>query len=231
MPSACCPKWAETVPAPFTSRPRTDPPGDIRRIDADPLDEADVARLLRAETELRVPGQVMQSPQGPRVAIAGAQEKTALLWHQNRWWRPAGATPTTHILKLPLGLVGNMRLDLSDSVDNEWLCALVLAAYGLPVARCHPVVFEDQRVLAVERFDRRWSDDGRWIIRLPQEDLCQATGKAPNLKHEADGGPGIDAILRLLGGSTQPERDRENFLRAQLIFWALREVVWVKSGC
>ena len=201
--------------------PLDQPPGDVRRIDADPLDEADVARLLRAETEDRAPGQVAESPQAPRVAIAGAQEKTALLWHQKRWWRPAGATPTTHILKLPLGLVGNMRLDLSDSVDNEWLCALVLAAYGLPVARCHPVVFEDQRVLAVERFDRRWSDDGSWITRLPQEDLCQATGKAPHLKYEADGGPGIDAILRLLGGCTQPERDRESFLKAQLIFWML----------
>jgi serine/threonine-protein kinase HipA len=44
-----------------------------------------------------------------RISIAGAQEKTALLRMGNQWHLPHGATPTTHILKLPIGLVGNMR--------------------------------------------------------------------------------------------------------------------------
>jgi len=34
--------------------------------------------------------------------------------------------------ELPLGRVGNMQLDLSDSVDNEWLCALILQAFACP---------------------------------------------------------------------------------------------------
>jgi serine/threonine-protein kinase HipA len=156
-----------------------------------------------------------------RISIAGAQEKTALLWQHGRWWLPTGATPTTHILKLPLGRVGNLQLDLSDSVDNEWLCAQILHAYGLPVARCHPLLFEDQRVLAVERFDRQWLPSGERLLRLPQEDLCQATGTPPHLKYEADGGPGIDTLLQLLGGSAQREHDREAFFKAQLIFWML----------
>ncbi len=62
------------------------------------------------------------------------QEKTALLFHEGRWLRPHGATPTTHILKLPLGLVGNRRADLTTSVENEWLCMTILKAFGLPVA-------------------------------------------------------------------------------------------------
>lgn len=130
-------------------------PGEVRRVQAQPLDEAGVARVLRAAL---TPGGLDGEPSDPdglRISIAGAQEKTALLWHEGRWWRPTGATPTTHILKLPLGLVGNMRLDLRDSVDNEWLCAQILEAYGLPVARCHPLTFEGQRVLGIERFDRR----------------------------------------------------------------------------
>lgn len=194
-------------------------PGDVRHVSAEPLDEAAVARLLRDTAGL-------ENTQGDasadlRISIAGAQEKTALLWHQDGWWRPLGATPTTHILKLPLGLVGAMRLDLGHSVENEWLCMQLLEAFGLPVARCHPLLFEDRKVLGVERFDRRWSVDGRWLLRLPQEDLCQATGTPPHLKYESDGGPGIDRILELLRGSRQPVRDRATFFRAQVLFWLL----------
>jgi serine/threonine-protein kinase HipA len=60
-----------------------------------------------------------------------------------QWYLPRGATPTTHILKLPLGLIGGMKLDMRHSVENEWLCAQILAAYGLPVAACEPAVFDD----------------------------------------------------------------------------------------
>ncbi len=199
-------------------------PEDGRCIDAEPLDEAAVARLLCATGPTRVAGYRFEEQDELRISIAGAQEKTALLWHEGRWWRPSGMTPTTHILKLPLGRVGDMHLDLSDSVDNEWLCALILEAFGLPVARCHPLQFEDHRVLAVERFDRRWTNDeprGPWLVRLPQEDMCQATATPPDLKYEADGGPGIDTILGLLNASEQRERDREVFFRAQFLFWLL----------
>jgi len=202
--------------------PEGDPPGRIDTIQARALDEAAVARLLREATLPGARGGADDEAADLRISIAGAQEKTALLWYQDAWWRPTGATPTTHILKLPLGLVGNARLDLRHSIDNEWLCAQILAAYGLPVARCHPLAFEDQRVLAVERFDRRWADGGRWLLRLPQEDLCQATGTPALAKYEADGGPGIDRILGVLNGSQRREQDRETFFRAQLLFWMLR---------
>ncbi|MFX6435455.1 HipA domain-containing protein, partial [Acinetobacter baumannii] len=86
--------------------------------------------------------------------------KDALLFWQGRWCRPLGATPTTHIFKLPLGLIGNLQLDMQHSVENEWLCAQLLAAFGLPVAPCEILRFEDLKVLSVQRFDRRvWNDD------------------------------------------------------------------------
>ena len=116
-----------------------------------------------------------------RISIAGAQEKTARLRHQGQWCRPHGATPTTHILKLPLGLIaGSRRVDASDSVQNEWACAQLLAALGLPVATTSMDRFGGQLVLVVERFDRHWMNQGRWIARLPQEDFFQALGVAPN---------------------------------------------------
>ena len=196
-------------------------PGDVKTVNAQPLDEAGVARALRS---VLTPGGFDEQASDTdefRISIAGAQEKTALLWHEGRWWRPKGPTPTTHILKLPLGRVGNIKLDLRDSVENEWLCAQILDAYGLPVARCHPLVFEGQRVLGVERFDRVWADDGSWLIRLPQEDMCQATGTPAHAKYEADGGPGIDRILDVLNASRRRVQDRENFFRAQLMFWLM----------
>lgn len=197
-------------------------PADIQVIDAEPLTDADIARILR-ETVMPSPlAGVSGEDEHFRISIAGAQEKTAFLRLDDRWYLPKGSTPTTHIFKLPMGLVGNMRLDLRESVENEWLCSLVLKAYGLPVANCEPLVFGDQKVLSVERFDRMWwHGNGRWLIRLPQEDMCQATATPPYLKYEADGGPGIGRIMDLLNGSMQREADRLRFFQSQVLFWML----------
>ena len=98
------------------------------------------------------------------------------MWQSGQWQRPLGSTPTTHILKLPLGLVGAMRADMRTSVENEWLCSRIMQAFGLPVAACEIARFEEMKVLVVERFDRRRAAEGSWIVRLPQEDFCQITG-------------------------------------------------------
>jgi serine/threonine-protein kinase HipA len=63
-----------------------------------------------------------------------------------------GATPTTYVFKLPPGLVGGRKADFSMSVDNEWLCLRLLAAYGLPVPNVEIANCGQQWVLAVERF-------------------------------------------------------------------------------
>ncbi|MCE4554759.1 type II toxin-antitoxin system HipA family toxin [Pelomonas cellulosilytica] len=191
-------------------------------LEAEVLSEAQVAQILRGTTTSNALG--WRDDEDFRISIAGAQEKTALLLHEGQWCLPLGGTPTTHIFKLPLGLIGGMELDMRGSVENEWLCSLILREFGLPVATCHPLQFEDVKVLVVERFDRAWwthpSGDQR-LLRLPQEDMCQATGVAPDAKYEVDGGPGMDRILDVLDGSMSREEDRRNFFKAQLIFWML----------
>ncbi|CAG9175181.1 Serine/threonine-protein kinase toxin HipA [Cupriavidus pampae] len=205
--------------------PAGETPVNAQTLNATLLSEADVAQLLRSTVAApALGGTGLTESDDLRISIAGAQEKTALLWHDDNWWLPHGATPTTHILKLPLGLVGNMRLDLSESIENEWLCAEILAAYGMPIARTARLQFEDIKVLAVERFDREWwqsTNRKRWLIRLPQEDMCQATATPPHLKYESDGGPGIDRIMDLLATSREAERDRRTFFQAQVLFWML----------
>jgi serine/threonine-protein kinase HipA len=159
------------------------------------------------------------------MSIAGAQEKTALLRLDGQWCRPLGATPTTHILKLPLGLVGGRRLDLTHSVYNEWLCSQLLRELGLPVATTDIATFGDQTVLVVERFDRQWVDRTvaapRWIARIPQEDFCQVLGRASHEKYEAQGGPGMAQCLQVLRSSRTASADIRHFLCAQLAFWLL----------
>jgi serine/threonine-protein kinase HipA len=194
-------------------------PTGLDRIDGEALTDADVARLLRGTPAAAFPGQ--HEYDDFRISLAGAQEKTALLRHDGRWHRPLGVTPTTHIFKLPLGRVGNMQADFTTSVENEWLCAQIVAAYGLPVAACEIASFEDQKALIVERFDRRMAQAGTHWLRLPQEDCCQALGVPPAVKYEADGGPGIRAILDLLLGAQDAAADRLTFFKAQLVFWLL----------
>lgn len=197
--------------------PADAPPPDVRRIDATPLSETDIARIL----DNTVAGRGTEpDADALRISIAGAQEKTALLWHQGRWQLPHGATPTTHILKLPIGEVGGHRADFSTSVENEWLCSKIVSAYGLPVGDCDIATFGRHKVLVVTRFDRRLLDNV-WWARLPQEDFCQVNGLFSGQKYEEKGGPGIAAILDTLRGSERAEDDRANFLAVQLLFWIL----------
>lgn len=199
------------------------PPEGWDRIDSQPLGEAQVAAILRAVPSVAALGQ-RDDEEFLRISIGGAQEKTALLFHRGRWHRPRGATPTTHILKLPLGLIGgSRRVDFGDSVENEWLCSRILHHLGLHVADAEIGRFEDQKALIVTRFDRSRQkiDRGReWIARLPQEDFCQALGKAPGQKYEKDGGPGIAEGMRLLAGS-EDAGDRESFAITLLTFWLM----------
>lgn len=198
--------------------PHGSPQPDVKRIEGAPLSQQQVAARIDALTASPQPG--LDQSDELRISLAGAQEKTALLRQGQRWYVPHGATPTTHIIKLPMGLVGSIRADFSTSVYNEWLCAKIMEAYGLPVAKCDIVRFCDHTVLAVERFDRKLMQTG-WIARLPQEDFCQVSGIGPSQKYEEQGGPGMDRILDILRGSNQAELDRFRFLKTQLLFWML----------
>jgi serine/threonine-protein kinase HipA len=199
--------------------PEGQPPAGFDRIEAEPLTESGVERAI--DTVLsggRVVGH--NEPDDFRISIAGAQEKTALLFHQGKWCRPVGATPTTHILKLPLGLVGNLQADMKDSVENEWLCSRVMAAFGFETVSCEIAEFGRHKVLVVERFDRALVA-GRWIARLPQEDFCQTLGVSAAMKYESEGGPGMRDILRVLDASVRADADKRAFVKAQIVFWLL----------
>jgi serine/threonine-protein kinase HipA len=203
------------------------PPGRLPegfdRIACIRLDESGVEQAIDAAVS-GTPALGRHDEDDFRISIAGAQEKTALLRHAGHWCRPLDATPTSHILKLPLGLVGNMRADMHDSVENEWLCARLMMLLDFDVASCEIASFGVRKVLVVERFDRSLqTPPGKppWLARLPQEDFCQALGLPGARKYETDGGPGIRDILRVLDASARPAADKLSFVLAQLAFWLL----------
>jgi serine/threonine-protein kinase HipA len=194
----------------------------VQHITAKPLTTPEITTILKGYQTGNPMG--MNGIDDFRISLAGAQEKTGLLWYQNQWHKPFGSTPTSHIFKLPIGKLPHVNIDLSESCENEWLCLRIADAYGLPVPHAHIGKFEDMKALIVERFDRRWSSDQSWLMRLPQEDMCQALGVAAGRKYEADGGPGIAQIMTFLLGSHQPSEDRERFFKAQVLFWMLAAI-------
>ena len=185
-------------------------------VDGRPVDDEEIARIL---------GDLARNPLGLsrdddfRISIAGAQEKTAFLRWEGLWLRPTGSTPTTHIFKPQIGRLPN-GLDLSNSVENEYLCLTLARAFGLPTADVDITGFGDKRVLIVERFDRLVTADRR-LIRVPQEDCCQALSVPWTRKYESEGGPGIPDILRLLKGSDMAASNQRLFLKANIVFWLL----------
>jgi serine/threonine-protein kinase HipA len=201
--------------------PGDEPPTGFDRIEGEVLNDEAVAALLRSTVSN---GQFahQEKDRDFRISIAGAQEKTALLRHGEKWLQPLGATPTTHIIKLPLGLVGNMQADMRTSVYNEWLCLKFMEALGFDVPKVDIVTFADHTpVLVVERFDRKSHSSGTWIIRLPQEDFCQALGVGPDQKYEADGGPSVERLAQVLSGSQNARADLRTLLASQVAFWLL----------
>ncbi len=189
-----------------------------QKIHAKPINDKSIAALLKHYQSAPLG---MDRNSDFRISIAGAQEKTALLWYQNQWYLPEHTTPTTHIIKLPIGTIKHSGIDLSDSIENEWLCLQILSAYGLPVNSAQIVKFSGVKALVVERFDRQWVDGGKWLIRLPQEDMCQVLGKSSALKYESDSGPGIQSIMTILQGARDAKSDRERFMKSVFLFWVL----------
>jgi len=170
-----------------------------------------------------IPLGMLEEEEDFRISVAGVQEKTALLFVDRQWCIPKGNTPTTHIIKLPIGEIqqANATLDLKDSVENEYLCIELARALGFAVPNVNIIKTDNIKALAVERFDRRWTKDRAGLLRLPQEDICQVFGMPSSIKYESQGGPGIAQIMALLMGSSNALEDRYNFMRFQVFQWLI----------
>ena len=171
------------------------------------LTEAEIASMLRLISEDRLddPGAQLGEL---RLSLPGAQPKMALRRSDGRWQLPTGSLATTHILKPQRGHL-NPGLRASVAV-NEYLCQTAASTLGLAAASTTLHTFEDEPCLVTERFDRDAA--GSAVRRVHFEDLCQACGFAPDLKYQADGGPGPETIIGLLRQAAEPDSARRFFL-------------------
>jgi len=150
-----------------------------------------------------------------RFSLAGAQAKDALHLKDGKWFVPGGAIPTTHILKPEPD-------DLNEHALHEHFCLRLVAEIGLPVARSEVLRVGGMKVLSVRRYDRLpASEDGK-LVRVHQEDFCQALGHFPSEKYERDGGASVVEIANLLSReSSAPEEDLSRFNMALALNWII----------
>lgn len=196
--------------------PDGEEPQPLDQLTGEPVSDDQICATLK---DLDVTPLGIRKENSFRISVAGAQEKTALLKKDGQWIEPTGTTPTTHIIKPQIGKLNN-GMDLSNSVENEYLCLKLMEGFGLEAAQTEIVTFGDQKALVIERFDRRWTEKGH-LIRLPQEDCCQALSVPPTQKYQNEGGPGIVEIMEIMRRSDEPTKDRLNFFKANILFWLM----------
>jgi serine/threonine-protein kinase HipA len=148
-------------------------------------------------------------------SLAGAQAKTALLLEDGRWGVPSGSAATSHILKPAVQ-------GFDDHDLNEHLCLDAARRAGLVVARTRVARFADESAIVVDRYDRRTADGE--LVRIHQEDTCQALGVPPDRKYQNRGGPSPQELATLFR-TVMPPRVAEaavrRFLDALIWNWLI----------
>ncbi|RJR43782.1 MAG: type II toxin-antitoxin system HipA family toxin [Desulfobacteraceae bacterium] len=147
---------------------------------------------------------LLYGEEGVRLSLAGAQSKLPVYMEGDRIFLATGNSPSTHILKPPIP-------DLKETVENETFCMRLAAGVGLSVPKTTLRTGTD-RLYIVERFDRERDQAGE-VIRLHQEDFCQALGVLPDQKYESEGGPSlVDCFSLLKRYSSHPAADQKALL-------------------
>ncbi|MGY3424196.1 serine/threonine-protein kinase HipA [Bradyrhizobium sp. F1.13.4] len=175
------------------------------------LDETAIAKRLQT---LREDHAAWRLPRDTgQFSLAGAQPKTALLLQKGKWGIPSGRIPTTHILKPPTG-------HFDGHAENEHICLMLARHLGLPVADTQVMHFGKEIAIVIERYDRQFS--GNEIVRVHQEDICQALGILPTMKYQNDGGPSPADVIGLLRTySTDRVADVDTFVDALGFNWLI----------
>ena len=165
------------------------------------LDEEALHRLL---TELPI-RPLLAGEEGIRLSLAGAQNKLPVYMEDDRIFIAMGNSPSTHIVKPPI-------VRLEETVENEAFCMALARRTGLPVSEAVIRKTRDA-ILIVTRYDRAREQHGT-ILRLHQEDFCQALGILPEQKYESEGGPSLAQCFTLLKSySIRPAADQRSLLR------------------
>lgn len=145
-------------------------------------------------------------------SLNGAQDKLALHYNARKWYEARGAAPTTHIIKPGIHA-------LHEQAFNEYVCLETIRTMGIPVAQTSFRIFGETPALVSARWDRKRVDvNGRsTVIRIHQEDFCQATSHPTKEKYQSEGGPSAQDIIRCMRSNNLGQADIEQFYMALII--------------
>jgi len=150
------------------------------------LSETDFAEILR----ILPTRPLLTGDQGVRLSLAGAQDKLVVLLKDGVYSIPLGNAPSTHIVKPAIDRFRGL-------VYNEAVCMHLANAVGIPAANTSVHTVCDINYLLIERYDRT-VDDNNNILRIHQEDFCQALGIVPEMKYQNEGGPSLKRCFDLV---------------------------------
>jgi len=157
---------------------------------------------------------VILNKEGGKFSLAGAQDKFAVIFEENKIYLPLDGSPTTHIIKPHVRYFNSTH----DTPYNEYLCMKLAAAVGLN-APAVDIIEGEYPLFIVERFDRIQTKTG--TSRIHQQDFCQAQGITSLKKYESDGGPTFADNYNLVKAhSTSPIPDLN-----QLLKWLIYNLV------
>ena len=173
------------------------------------LSENQIATRLRDIRETRTTWN-LDDDDDIRYSLAGQQSKFAVVKSGDTWLEPTGRSASTHIVKPGMQ---SMKTPRYNDQAAEFLTMRAAQKLGLRVADVDILFFENEPAFVTKRFDR--VQVGDQVVRIHQEDLCQALGVAPDSKYETDGGPGVVDVGDIISRhSAAPEKDRAFFARA-----------------
>lgn len=159
---------------------------------------------------------IRQLPKAPlthaaikRMSLAGAQHKLAVVLQDDALFEPAGATPSTHILK-----PDHPDEDYPHSVINEWLVMRLAKRLGLDVPEVHRR-YVPSPVYLIDRFDR--IPDGQGWQRRHVIDACQLLGLDRSFKYSQGS---MESLAALANACRSPA-----VARARLFGWLVFNVL------
>lgn len=146
---------------------------------------------------------------GLRLSLAGAQNKVPLYFEKDVFFLPKGRLPSSHILKPASSRFPN-------TIENEAFCMRLAEKVGLSVPKVHVWRGQKQNAYVIERYDRVKSEASNKVLRIHQEDFCQALSCDASQKYQAEGGPGFKECFALADKFQLPVNDKK-----ALISWAI----------
>jgi serine/threonine-protein kinase HipA len=169
--------------------------------------ELDMDKIYHAISEHESVAEAISEMNPGYLSLAGAQDKFAAIFANEKFYLPTQGGPTTHIVKVPI-----RRKGVKDSVYNEFYCMQLAQKIGLGVPETQ-LLDGEYPLFIVKRYDRQTANGQ--VRRLHQQDFCQAQGFTSASKYEAKGGPTIRQNFELLRSNITAKRrfaDLERFL-------------------